>query len=178
MIKNMKKEKTSTQQKKPFIVAITIALIAVVLSGAAGYSLAYNRYNPSNTPTKNTLGYITEEEARGQVNGFYEQYLNPRKDTPEESRKAYINSYGTKNLMFYSVYYQHGFDPIVCSRVMPTSVTAKDVQPGAGASVTAKAGYPDGSTANINLTLVLNNEGFGIDTITCPGDKGNLPPQT
>ncbi len=80
--------------------------------------------------------------------------------------------------MFYSQYYRHGFDPIVCSEVMPTSVTATSVTPGPGATVTATAKYPDGTTANIGLTLVLNNKGFGIDTVTCPGNRGNLPPSS
>jgi hypothetical protein len=175
MISNMKTKDTSIWQNKLF--AIMIAFIIVVFSAFAGYGLAYEKYNPNKTPTKNTPGYITAEEARNQVNGFYEQYLNPRKDTPEKSRKAYVASYGTKNLVFYSEYYLHGFDPIMCSSAMPTSVVATKVQPGSGALVTAEATYPDGSTANINLTLVLNSEGFGIDTITCPGEKGNLPPK-
>lgn len=174
MIRNMKTKNTSIQQNKHFMITL---IAAIVLSGFAGYSLAYEKYNPSKTPTQNTPGYITEDEASNQVNGFYEQYLSSKKNIPEESRKAnLIDSYGTKNLVFYSKYYQHGFDPIVCSVDMPTSVKATNVRPGPGALVTAEAKYPDASTANIDLTLVFNNAGFGIDTITCPGNKGNLPP--
>jgi hypothetical protein len=168
--------KTPPNQQNKILVMLVLALITVTLSGFIGYRLSYEKYSLNKNPNKNTPGYITEEEARSQVNGFYEQYVNPRKDIPDKSRKAYINSYGTKNLVFYSEYYQHGFDPIVCSSVMPTSVTAINVQPGPGALVTAEAKYPDGSTSKIDLTLAINHEGFGIDTIMCPGDKGNLPP--
>ena len=177
MIRKMKTKKKSIQKNQPFIITLVVALIATTLSGLVGYSLAYGKYNPNKTPTQNTPGYITEEEARGQVKGFYEQYLHPRNGTPEGLRQALIHSYGTKNLTFYSRYYQHGFDPIVCSTVIPMGVKVKSVQPGAGALVKVEATYPDNSTANIDVTLVLNNEGFGIDTITCPGDKGNLPPK-
>jgi hypothetical protein len=59
---------------------------------------------------------------------------------------------------------------------MPTTVTVTHVTPGAGAEVIALANYPDGSTTDIDLTLVINNEGFRIDSITCHGDKGNLLP--
>lgn len=157
--------------------AITVlALLVVIASGSAGYQFAYQQYNSNKIPTQNTPGYITVDAARNQVNNFYQQYLHPKKYTPEKSRKIYVSLYGDKNLMFYREYYRHGFDPIVCSSVMPTSVTATSVQPGASAVVNAEAKYPDGSTANIVATLVLNNEGFRIDSITCPGAKGNLPP--
>lgn len=164
------------QQDKSLMVIVVAALITIVLSGFVGYRLAYQKYNPTKIPAQNTPGYITADGARNQVNNFYQQYLHPKKETPEESRKINVSLYGSKNLVFYSKYYQHGFDPIVCSSVMPTSVTATSVQPGAGAVVNAEAKYPDGSTANIDLTLVLNIEGFRIDSITCPGTKGNLSP--
>ncbi len=156
-----------------FLVA---GIISIIAGGVTGYSLAFTKYNPNRTPSDNVPGYITVDEARGQVKGFYEQYLRPRESNSPVSRQAIIRSYGTKNLLFYSQYYQHGFDPIVCSTTMPSNVTTKNVTPGAGALVTAEARYPDGSTADIDVTLVLNRDGFGIDTITCPGDKGNLPP--
>lgn len=164
------------KKNTPLTIGVIVTLIAIILSGFIGYRLAYQKYNPNKIPTQNTPGYITADAARNQVNNFYQQYLYPRKDTPEESRKIYISGYGDKNLVFYSGYYQHGFDPIVCSSVMPTSVTATSVKPGPGAVVNAEAKYPDGSTANIVATLVLNVEGFRIDSITCPGAKGNLPP--
>ena len=178
MIRYMNKRNTTIAQNKLLTITLAVAIVCVSLGGLVGYKLAHDRYSPSKTPSQNTPGYITEKEARDQVNGFYAQYLNPKQGAPEDSRKAYIDSYGTKNLTFYSQYYQHGFDPIVCSPIMPTSVTATDVKPGPGATVTAAAKYPDGTTANIGLTLILNNEGFGIDTVTCPGDKGNLLPNS
>jgi len=169
--------KTTKPKQKVIVrtIAIIVALIAIVVSGFVGYRIAYQKYNPNKSPTQNTPGYITADAARDQVDNFYQQYLHPRKETPEASRRVYVSGYGSKNLMFYRNYYQHGFDPIVCSSVMPTSVTATSVKPGMGAEVTALAKYPDGSTADIVLTEVINIEGFKIDTITCPGDKGNLP---
>ena len=173
----MPRKTTKTSPKRTRLtLGIAIAFIAVVLSGLVGYRLAYQKYNPHKIPTENKPGYITADEARSQVNNFYQQYLHPKADTPDQSRQLYIRGYGDKNLVFYSQYYQHGFDPIVCSTIMPTSVTATSIQPGAGAVVNAKADYPDGSTATIVLTLVLNIEGFRIDSITCPGDKANLAP--
>lgn len=170
-------KKTSQQKYRPLTMAVVV-LVFTALSGFVGYRLAYQKYHPDKIPAQNTPGYITADAARDQVNNFYQQYVNPRKDDPEEWRKIFVNNYGSKNLVFYSKYYQHGFDPIVCSSVMPSSVTATSIQPGAGAVVDAEAKYPDGSTANIDLTLVLNIEGFKIDSITCPGDKGNLPPSS
>ena len=178
MIRNMKKRNTPITQNKLLTLTLAVAFVGTFLGGFVGYSIAYSKYNPSKIPTQNTPGYITDREARDQVNGFYAQYLNPKQGSAEDSRKAYIDSYGTKNLAFYSQYYQHGFDPIVCSSSMPTDVKVTNVQPGPGATVTAAAKYPDGTTANIALTLVLNNEGFGIDTVTCSGDKGNLLPNS
>jgi hypothetical protein len=177
----MKKKKAQKtiyiRLSKTSLITDAVALILIVVSGFVGYHLAYQKYDPHKTPTQNTPGYITADAARDQVNNFYQQYLHPRTDMPEESRKAFISGYGDQNLVFYSEYYQHGFDPIVCSSVMPTSVTATSVKPGWGAEVTAQAKYPNGSTIDIVLTEVINIEGFKIDSITCPGDMGDLPPQ-
>lgn len=169
---------TAIKQNKVSVTTTVVALIALVLGGFTGYLLAYQKYDPSKIPTENRPGYITADAARSQVNNFYKQYLNPKKESPEEARNVYISKYGDKNLVFYKNYYQHGFDPIVCSATMPISVTAKTIQPGAGAVVNAEARYPDGSTSDITLTLVLNSEGFRVDSITCPGDKGNLLPKS
>lgn len=174
----MNKKQTPTTQNKPLMVTLVVAVLAVVIGGFAGYAIAHQKYDPNKTPSQNKPGYVTADAARDQVNNFYQQYLHPRKDKVEESRNAFVSGYGDKNLMFYKNYYQHGFDPIVCSSTMPTSVAVKSVEPGAGAVVNAEAKYPDGTTANIVLTAVLNTEGFRIDSITCPGDKGNLPPQS
>lgn len=171
--------KKSTNKQTTFRESILIAafvVVVIVLTGYLGYYIGTNKHDDG-LPLENTPGYITADAARDQVNNFYQQYLNPKKQNPEASRELYISQYGDKNLVFYSKYYKHGFDPIVCSSIMPISVTALRVQPGAGAEVTAEAKYEDGTSANIDLTLVLNNEGFKIDTITCSGIKGNLPPQ-
>src|SRR6185369_703714 len=141
MLSNVTKKKTPIKQNRPFMITVVVALVATVLSGFVGYHLAYQKYNPSTIPTQNTPGYITADAARDQVNNFYRQYLHPRKDAPEESRKAFVSAYGDKNLAFYRDYYQHGFDPIVCSSAMPTSVTATSVQPGVGAVVNVEAKY-------------------------------------
>jgi hypothetical protein len=172
----MAKKNIPIKQNRALMGTAVAGLVVAIFSGFFGYSLASQKYGSNKTPTQNTPGYITADAARDQVDNFYRQYLHPRKGAPEESRKAFVSTYGDKNLVFYSNYYQHGFDPIVCSSIMPASVTAMNVQPGAGAIVKAEAKYPDDSTANITLTLVLNSEGFRIDSITCPGVKGNLLP--
>lgn len=164
------------QAKRRFITKLGVGLIIIGIGGSVvGYLIGIN-IDASEVHEQNTPGYITAESARSHVDNFYQQYLHPKKESPEESRDVYVSEYGSKNLVFYKAYYQHGFDPIVCSTVMPTSVAVTDIQPGAGANVVAEAEYPNGSTANIGLTLVINAEGFKIDSITCPGDKGNLLP--
>lgn len=100
MIRYMKKRNASITQNKLLAITLLVAFVGSCLGGLVGYNLAYNTYNPSKIPSQNTPGYITEEEARDQVNGFYAQYLNSKRPNPEESRKAYIHSYGTKNLAF------------------------------------------------------------------------------
>lgn len=165
-----------SQVNKLLAFKLSTTVVITLISGLIGYCIGLNRHD-NETPKQNTPGYITVESARDQVNNFYQQYLHPGDNEPEKRRNILVSNYGDKNLVFYKTYYRHGFDPIVCSAIMPTSVTVADIQPGASATVTAKVVYPDGATENIDLTLVLNAEGFRIDTITCPGDKGNLPPQ-
>ena len=168
--------KNTSQTKKQFIIKLSLAIAIALLGGIVGYLIGINKSD--STPKQNVPGYITAEAATNQVNNFYQQYLNPKKESPEASRNYYVSQYGSKNLVFYKTYYQHGFDPIVCSVTMPISVTATNVQPGAGATVKARATYLDGTTSDIGLTLVLSSEGFKIDSITCPDGKGNLAPQT
>ena len=169
--------KKKYQNKKPLILSLTAVAVVAIVSGFLGYSFGLNKHS-NDTPKQNIPGYVTSESARNQVNNFYLQYLNPKKESPDTFREMLVANYGDKNLIFYKTYYQHGFDPIVCSATMPTSVVATDVRPGPGASVKAKAVYTDGTTSVIDVTLVQNTEGFKIDTITCPGDKGNLPPRS
>jgi len=168
--------KNSLKANKQLRTKLSIAVAVTVLGILIGYGFGLNK-GRNDTPKQNTPGYITAESARNQVNNFYQQYLQSREGDSDKWRNMLVSNYGDKNLVFYKTYYQHGFDPIVCSATMPTSVTVTDVKPGAGATVKAKAIYADGSTAAIDVTLVINAEGFRIDTITCPGDKGNLPPK-
>ena len=58
---------------------------------------------------------------------------------------------------------------------MPVKVTASLAAAGPIAIVNATAEYPDNSKAAIIAKVVLSDEGMNIDSVTCPGDKGNLP---
>lgn len=118
---------------------------------------------------RHTIPYVDGEAAADQVENFYQQYLNPR----TLSKRMLVEGYGNKNLAFYYDYYQHGFDPIVCSTEVPVEVTASLVSTGPVAVVNALAKYTDGTKSNIVVRVVLN-DGMEIDSITCPGDKGNL----
>lgn len=178
MISSMSRPAHTIRYKNPFLVAAILLLIGAMAGYSVGYYVSSLKHDPHNIPTENKTGYITTNEARNMVDNFYQQYLHPKKESPDEYRKLYVNGWGSKGLAFYNEYYRHGFDPIVCSSVMPTSVVAQSIETGAGAAVIAEAKYPDGSTENIVITLVLNIDGFKIDTITCAGDKGNLPPST
>lgn len=167
--------KKNLQTKKQLAIRLSMLMAVIVLSGLAGYCLGiYNIHN--DTPRQNTPGFITVESVRDQVNNFYQQYLHPKGQDQEKWRNILVSNYGSKNLVFYKTYYKHGFDPITCSSTMPISVTTTKIQPGPGAMAKAEATYSDGSTVNIDVTLVIGTEGFKIDTITCPGDKGNLTP--
>lgn len=167
--------KKNLQTKKQLTITLILLMSVIVLSGLVGYNLGLYRAH-NDTPKQNTPGFITAEAARDQVNNFYQQYLHSKGQDPEKWRNILVSNYGSKNLVFYKIYYQHGFDPITCSSTMPISVTATNIQPGPGATAKAEAIYTDGSTAIIDVTLVINTEGFKMDTITCPGDKGNLTP--
>ena len=150
-------------------------LAIVILFTASGLYIGCDR-REAVTVRGNSPGYVSADAARAHVESFYQQYIDPKKEDPEGSRAAYVRSYGDRGLVFYSQYYRHGFDPIVCSSAMPTRVTATKIEPGWGARVVARAEYPDGHTADIAVTLAINIEGFKIDSITCPGSLGDLPP--
>jgi hypothetical protein len=50
------------------------------------------------------------------------------------------------------------------------------VSTGAEAVIDAAAFYPDNTKQIIRVHVVLGDEGMKIDSVKCPGDKGNLAP--
>lgn len=170
-----KKQKIPVHVKKlGFLPNATIALLILVVAGVVGYYIGLRHNNPNAIPSQNKVGYVISQEATDQVTDFYRQYINS--STASEFRRVLLNGYGSKNLVFYDAYYQHGFDPIVCSSVMPIKVNVSHTIPGPVATVDVAVEYPDHSTAALTATVVINNEGLKIDSITCPGARGNLPP--
>lgn len=173
------KKITSSTNLRGFATKYLVLLCAgIIIVLTAGYGwLWYRERSITNIPDpvfpNHTIPYVDGSTATDQVEAFYQQYLNPR--TP--ARDKLIGLYGSHNLVFYSQYYQHGFNPITCSTVDPTKVVASLVSTGPVAHVKATASYANGATADILTTVVLNDNGIQIDSITCPGDKGNLFPE-
>lgn len=153
-----------------------LAVVAVVLlvAAAAGWVVYRQTAKDSFMPsTTSRVPYVDGDDAAEQVGNFYRQYIASA-DKPE-FQKILISGYGDQNLVFYDEYYQHGFDPITCSVAMPTKVTASLVSTGPVAVVNAFATYPDSTRATMKVRVTLSDK-LGIDSITCPDPKGNLPP--
>lgn len=148
------------------------SLVAILLALWGGYHLGKIRQINA-IPKVNTPGYVIGEEASDHVASFFTQYINPK----TVSVDTIINGYGDKNLAFYRSYYQHNFDPITCSSVKALKVTPVGGTSGPTSTVTTKLEYADNSSQLITSNVVLNNDGIKIDSITCPANKGGLPPQ-
>lgn len=151
-----------------------MVVIILVLGAAIGWGIHHEvTKNRNLLPTKSKLAYVDGGDAVDQVDNFYHQYITNA--SKPDFQRLLISSYGNQNLVFYSEYYRHGFDPIICSTAVPTAVTASLVSTGPIARVKAVATYPDNTTATIMLRVVLDDK-LSIDSMTCPGAKGNLPP--
>jgi hypothetical protein len=170
-----KKSKPTKQKHRTLIIILAAAVFcSVAVIGWAVYDARPPKpkvYPPPN----HTIPYVDGATATQQVANFYQQYMNP--NTPLALRLKLIEAFGNKNLLFYSEYYRHGFDPITCSAAMPTKVNASLVSTGPVAIVNADLEYPDNTKATIVAKVVLDDEGVSIDSITCPGNKGNLQPE-
>lgn len=151
---------------------IIIALVALLIAAASWATFEATKDHDS-LPTKSKMAYIDSNDAVDQVSNFYRQYLDNA--AKPDIQKELVGAYGSQNLVFYNDYYQHGFNPITCSIDTPTNVTATLVSTGPVATVKALATYPDHSTATITAKVTLT-DALKIDSITCPGTKGNLPP--
>lgn len=148
-----------------------LALFLIVIAGWVTYGIvSSNKKEEANRPN-HIAPYVDGQVAKEQVENFYVQYINPNL----ANRKKLVQQAGNSNLVFYYDYYQHGFDPIVCSTVMPTKVTTSLQSTGTAALVNVNASYPDGSQQKI-LARVVFGDGIDVDSITCPGDKGSLLP--
>jgi hypothetical protein len=166
---------------KPLYAVLSVLALLVIVFSIVGWPVyrALNTEKITYNLPNHTIPYVDSAAATDQVHNFYQYYSNP-KITPvfptfAAYQKQMVQAYGSKNLVFYHEYYQHGFDPITCSTVLPASIDASIASTGPVANVNVYATYPDGSKATITATVVLNNEGMQVDTITCPGDKGHLP---
>ena len=174
----MAKHSKPAKRKHPplLYVLLLIALALALLARLIGWPV-YHALTAKNVAIpfpKSRLAYVDGSDATEQVANFYRQYTKPGA-TPA-FQKFLIKGYGTNNLLFYTEYYQHGFDPITCSTTMPTKVTVALVSTGPVATVNAVAEYSDNSKENIVARVVLDDQGLNIDSITCPAAKGNLAP--
>lgn len=164
-------EKLKTLDKRTGIVIGVVSLLVVVLVALlVGFLLSSSKKEVDNTP-KNVAPHVDGKIASDQVNSFYQQYISPQ--TP--NKRKLVQLAGTENLLFYYDYYQHGFDPIVCSAVMPTKVAAALGVTGTTAIVNVTATYPDATTQVIAVRVIFD-KGVDIDAVKCPGQKGALSP--
>jgi hypothetical protein len=157
--------------KRTALLAGLSLLVILVVSLSFGY--ASKSKNDDNLP-KHVIPYVDGSAAVDHVNNFFQSYLNPKNTSERDA--VLVKSFGDKNLVFYSQYYRHGFDPIICSTVKPVSATATLVSTGPVAVVNVKAVYSDHTVQDIASTVVLNNDGMLIDSVVCPSDKANLLP--
>jgi len=169
-----KKKQIKIYQKYVMPVLIGIAIVLAMATVVALYAAVKENGNGTYS-AKNKSGYVDGHDAVHQVSEFYRLY--PAEANSETARKALVSAFGDDNLVFYSQYYQHGFDPMTCSTIMPTKVAASLISAGPVAIVKAHATYPDGMIQDITVRVTVNT-GLAIDSITCPGKKGNLPPLT
>lgn len=172
-----KKLKTAKNRHIPLLIILAAAvLVSLAILGWAAYHAA--PHNKTVIPKLNSkIPYVDGPSATDQVANFYQQYIDQRLTAKfPDYHKTLIEGYGSRNLVFYNQYYRHGFDPIICSNVMPTKVTANLVSTGPVATVKASLEYPDKTNTTVTARVVLDDEGLQIDSLTCPGAKGNLPP--
>lgn len=165
-----KKQTVKSKNAKRYTLLSTILATAVVFA-VCGYMVG-NHKTKNTTPSINTPGYVTTNEARDEVSNFYEQYIVPG-ITPER-KSVLLDGYGDKNLAFYVKHYQPGFEPLFCSTQVPTKVSVISAHGGPTGLVNATATFPDNTTETMTLELVLNRQGFKIDSIACAGSKANL----
>jgi len=176
MARSSKKRKSFIRQHSILVIALASALLASTLFLAlVQFITTRDKSNVAIPILKSKVAYVDGDSATDQVASFYKQYIDARSTTA--FRTTLIEAAGDKNLSFYSQYYLHGFDPITCSSVMPSKVTTSLVSTGPVANVNAIEDFSDGTKLTIKATVVLNDK-LAIDSITCPGAKGNLPPSS
>jgi hypothetical protein len=154
---------------------IFIIIVVAIVFGIGGYYAGSKSHDIYKDPSGNNAGYIVGQQAAAQVNNFYQQYIKDY-NKPEFYNQL-LRGYGSDNLIFYNLYYQHGFNPITCSSLAPTTITVVRATPGTVATVLANLTYSDSSTSTLKSTVVINNDGLKIDSVSCSGNKANLPPR-
>ena len=171
----MAKKSKSTKHKHTtliIILASALALSAIFL-GWAVYDTRPPKIKLGPLPN-HTMPYVDGDAAVQQVESFYKNYTKP---SLESKKDKIIEIFGSDNLEFYYEYYRHGFDPITCSTSVPTKLSHSLRSTGPVATINTSAEYEDGSTATIQSRVVLSDDGMDVDSVSCPGEKGNLPPQ-
>jgi len=173
MMHGTKKSKSNSTLRVTLVVSLLIIIVAVVGAFAAYYIVDHKHNTVVIPPLKSKAGHVDASDAKDQVENFYRQYISTNS---ADFRTVLVRGYGSKNLVFYSEYYQHGFDPLVCSTAMPIKVSAVRAVSAAEATVNVVEEYADHSTNKLVATVVVNNEGLKIDSVTCSGNKGGLLP--
>lgn len=175
---NTMKKKSQTRQSRKYVIAAAVVLaIALLMFLIIGIRRAVHQHDAYKNLPKHTMPYVDGKAAVEQVQSFYDNYTEPNRSRISDSYKTLtVKVFGSDNLEFYYKYYLHGFDPIICSNVMPNTITAKLESTGPVAIVNVTLSYAGNYTETVKATVVLNNDGMVVDSITCPGDRGNLPP--
>ncbi len=126
----------------------------------------------SPSSSTDTVATVKLSDAVKLVNGLYTDYI--KNVGTLAATDTVLQKYGTSNIVFYSKYYQHGFDPIICAQDSPTSVKVTGNTSANGvATVSVQEVFGSG---NLNISVnVVNQGGLKVDSLTCPGSLGNLP---
>jgi len=156
----------------PLFVAAVVVLVAVaawLVYEATHHHNLYSNYPPNQTKAP----YVDGNQATAHVANFYTEYI--KFASRPDLQKNVVASFGDDNLVFYDQYYRHGFDPITCTTVTPVSVSASLISTGPVATVKVVEKYADHTTQTLTARVLVTTA-LRIDSITCPGAKGNLPP--
>ncbi len=171
----MSTKKKSPNKSPQKLYKYALLLIIVALACVFAYHAGAKSEETNKDPSGNTIGYVVAEQASSQAENFYKSYME-NTDNAEKKDKL-VELFGTKELVFYNKYYQHSFDPIVCSDRKPTDVSVVQASPGTEAIIKLEVSYDDGTKAQIGTSVVINNDGLRINSVTCPADKADLPPK-
>lgn len=168
------------QAKSHKLLYILLTLVIAAAAAAGVYYWQHQKVNDLDSKVSNLSSQLASQsnatsqnpdltKSTALVKTFYTAYI-------KNSSPDLIKQYGTSNLVFYSQYYQHGFNPIVCAQSTPDSIQVTTNKSTDGiANLTVTELYTDSPSKGTISVNVVNQGGLKIDSLTCGGTLGNLP---